>query len=92
MRMQWIPGLPSPSPLRRPGDEATCAYDNIVICYVYLTMFIIHVALSQFMQDEVRETALIAASKQGHIECATVLLNQRADVNYQRKVRLLYVE
>ena len=22
MRMQWIPGLPSPSPLRRPGDEA----------------------------------------------------------------------
>ena len=23
MRMQWIPGLPSPSPLRRPGDEAS---------------------------------------------------------------------
>ena len=34
MRMQWIPGLPSPSPLRRPGDEANvlhhrlCGYDT----------------------------------------------------------------
>ena len=26
MRMQWIPGLPSPSPLRRPGDEASKRY------------------------------------------------------------------
>ena len=24
--MQWIPGLPSPSPLRRPGDEANACH------------------------------------------------------------------
>ena len=44
------------------------------------------------MQDEFRETALIAASKMGHLECATVLIKHKADVNYdQMKVRLLYV-
>ena len=52
-----------------------------------------HVTLSQLMQDkEFGETALIAASYRGHIKCATVLLKHGADVNYQRKVRLLYVE
>ena len=43
------------------------------------------------MQDEFGDTALIIASQRGSIECATVLLKHRADVNYQRKVRLLYV-
>ena len=28
MCMQWIPGLLSPSPLRRPGDEANCTIDS----------------------------------------------------------------
>ena len=51
-------------------------------------MFIIHVALSQLMQNKFGDTALIAASEQGHIKCATILLNHKADANYQRKVRL----
>ena len=55
-------------------------------------LLIIHVALSQLMQNNFGDTALIAASQKGHIECATVLLNHKANVNYQRKVRLLYVE
>ena len=49
------------------------------------------VALSKLMQDEVGDTALISASQEGHINCATVLLKHKANVNYQRKVRLLYV-
>ena len=53
---------------------------------------LVHIALSQLMQDKFGETALIAASGEGHIKCATVLLNHTADINYQRKVRLLYVE
>ena len=43
------------------------------------------------MQDKFGDTALIIASGEGHIECATILLNHKADVNYQRKVRLLYI-
>ena len=50
------------------------------------------VASSQLMQDKFGETALIGAATAGHIECVTVLLKHRADVNYQRKVRLLFVE
>ena len=57
-----------------------------------LILLIIHVALSQLMQDKFGDTALIAASQEGHIKCATVLLKHGANVNYQRKVRLLYVE
>ena len=57
-----------------------------------LILLIIHVALSQLMQDKFGETALIAASTKGHMKCATILMNHKADVNYQRKVRLLYVE
>ena len=44
------------------------------------------------MQNKFGDTALIIASSRGHIKCATILLNHKADVNYQRKVRLLYVE
>ena len=43
------------------------------------------------MQDEFGDTALIIASQEGHLECATVLLKHKANVNFQRKVRLLYV-
>ena len=60
---------------------------NPFILGVYL---FIHVALSHLMQDKFGDTALIAASERGRIECATVLLKHRADVNSQRKVRLLY--
>ena len=38
-------------------------------------------------QDENGDTALIQASFQGHLECATVLLKHGADVHYQRKVK-----
>ena len=43
------------------------------------------------MQNEFGDTALMAASKRGHIECATVLLEHRANANYQNKVRWLYI-
>ena len=44
--------------------------------------------LSQLMQDEFGETALIAASHQGHLSTAALLLDHGADVNKQNKVRL----
>ena len=52
-----------------------------------------HDALSQLMimQDKYGETALIAASGEGHIKCATVLLKHGAAVDYVNTVRLLYV-
>jgi ankyrin repeat protein len=49
------------------------------------------VALSQLMQNEFGDTALIAAAQEGHIQCAIILLKYRADINYLNKVRLLYV-
>ena len=63
---------------------------QIVNPFILCVYLFIHVALSHLMQNEFGDTALIAASYQGHIECATVLLKHRADVNYQNKVRLLY--
>ena len=63
---------------------------RIVNPFILCIYFFIHVALSHLMQDKFGDTALIAASELGHIECATVLLKHRADVNYQNKVRLLY--
>ena len=54
-------------------------------------MFIIHDALSQIMQEEYGDTALLAASGEGHIKCATVLLKHGAAVDYVSTVRLLYV-
>jgi ankyrin repeat protein len=44
------------------------------------------------MQDKDRDIALIAAAQEGHIECVTILLKHNTDINYQRKVRLLFVE
>ena len=49
------------------------------------------VVLSQLMQDEFGETALFAASDQGCLTTAALLLDHGADVNKQRKVRLLFV-
>ena len=43
------------------------------------------------MQNKFGDTALIIASSKGHFECATILLKHKADVNYQRKVRLFSV-
>ena len=49
------------------------------------------VVLSQLMQDEFGETALVAAVNQGHLTTAALLLDHGADVNKQNKVRLLFV-
>ena len=49
------------------------------------------VILSQLMQNEFGNTALIAAVEQGHISTAALLLDHGADVNKQNKVRLLFV-
>ena len=49
------------------------------------------VVLSQLMQDELGDTALIAAVGQGHISTAALLLDHGADINKQNKVRLLFV-
>ena len=66
-------------------------YQGMVgILKVYFYLFF-HIALSHLMQDKYGETSLIVASQEGHLKCATILLKHRADVNYQRKVRLLYV-
>ena len=44
------------------------------------------------MQDEYGNTALMAASINGHIDVAELLLARGAVVNYQRKVRVLYID
>ena len=49
------------------------------------------VVLSQLMQNEFGNTALIAAISQDHISTAALLLDHGADVNKQDKVRLLFV-
>ena len=70
--------------------------NNLYTCrccgsYMILCHSLFFVALSKLMQSKFGETALITASYYGHLECATVLLKYRADVNYQRKVRPLRV-
>ena len=50
------------------------------------------VAFSQLMQDKFGAMALIIASQEGHIDVAELLLTRGAVVNYQRKVRVLYVD
>ena len=44
------------------------------------------------MQDEFGESALMTASVNGHIDVAELLLAREAVVNYQRKVRVLYID
>ena len=62
----------------------------INVRFAYQGLFI-HVALSHLFQNMYGDTALFAASQEGHLKCATLLLKHKADVNYQQKVRLLYV-
>ena len=57
--------------------------------YVHLPL--ICVALSQLMQDDLGWTALMGAVANGHLDVSTLLLEHGAVVNYQDKVRLLYV-
>ena len=71
------------------GHDNGLMYNQSMDCtcmYLY-----IHVALSQLIQNKFGDTALTIASQQGSTECATVLLKHKANVNYQKKVRLLYV-
>ena len=42
------------------------------------------------MQDERGSTALIAASAEGHLETAKLLVHRGALVNFQNKVRVLH--
>ena len=49
------------------------------------------VVLSQIMQDELGETALIAAINKVHFSTAALLLDHGADANKQNKVKLLFV-
>ena len=62
----------------------------INVRFAYQGLFI-HVVLSHLLQNMYGDTALIAASQEGRLRCATLLLKHKAVVNYQRKVRLLYV-
>ena len=39
------------------------------------------------MQDDLGSTALIAASQEGHIEVARLLIERRAAIDYRNKVR-----
>ena len=49
------------------------------------------VILSQLMQDEFGETALITAIGHNHLGTASLLLNLGANVNKKNKVRLMFV-
>ena len=43
------------------------------------------------MQDKHGSTALIIASQNGNLETVKLLLHRGASVNFQRKVRVLYL-
>ena len=62
----------------------------LLVAFMY-TCSLACVVLSQLMQEELGETALIAASGQGRLTTAALLLLFGADVNKQKKVRLLFV-
>ena len=42
-----------------------------------------------YVQDDLGETALVAAVGQGHLHVAKIIVKNRADVNYRNKVRAL---
>ena len=42
-----------------------------------------------YAQDNIGETALVAAVGQGHLHVAEILVKNGADVNYRNKVRAL---
>ena len=69
---------------------------NIFYQWMLNSSFCVHlplicVALSQLMQDHLGQTALIAAVGNGHLVVSTLLLEHGAVVNYQDRVRLVYV-
>ena len=71
---------------------ATCLFNLIWLLVAFVhTCSLACVVLSQLMQDEFGDTALIAASAHGQITTAALLLDHGADVNKQNKVRLLFV-
>ena len=61
---------------------------NVCVLFILCVYLYNCIALFQFMQDKFGDTTLIIASYWGHIECATMLLKHRADIHYQRKVRV----
>ena len=73
-----------------------CGYELIMLQIVnpFILCLLVHsccIISSHDMQDGIfGDTALLSASSQGHIKCATVLLKHGADINYGNKVRLLY--
>ena len=70
----------------------TCLFNLIWLLVAFMhTCSLACVILSQLVQNEFGETPLIAASHQGHLTTAALLLDHGADVNKQRKVRLLFV-
>ena len=71
---------------------ATCLFNLIWLLVAFIhTCSLACVVLSQLMQNEFGETALIAVTAHGHITTAALLLDHGADVNKQNKVRLLFV-
>ena len=43
-----------------------------------------------YVQDDFRDTALVAAVGQDHLHVAEILVENGADVNYRNKVRALH--
>ena len=68
----------------------TASWSGLSCDHSQLRLYVCSLAFSQLMQDEHGETALIAASGEGHLETAKLLLQRGALVNFQRKVRVLY--
>ena len=76
-----------------PHDCVHCMMEwtKLVIVAIH-SLFVCCVALSQLVQNswrQGRETALIVASGNGHLETARLLLHRGAVVNHQRRVRVL---
>ena len=42
-----------------------------------------------YVQDDLKETALVAAVGQDHLHVAEILMENGADVNYRNKVRVM---
>ena len=48
---------------------------------------LVYFVMSQLMQDQRGDTALFAASQEGHYDPAALLIKHRADVNRKNNVR-----
>ena len=47
--------------------------------------------ICQLLQNEFGDTPLCTACEKGHLDVATVLVQNGADIDYESKVRLFYV-